>query len=148
MSLWVRVFAALDTVPDPDGVDRYLAAQGQVVRCAFAADSSGWYRAELHAGASAPVVIERFLADEEGIRAELNAWAGHLEALGDSPLHHTLMERIIQARQLFTIEQPDEIAAGLCEALSRYLASATDGFFQVDEQGFFAADGRLLVAQG
>jgi hypothetical protein len=32
---------------------------------------------------------------------------------------------------------------GLC----RFLARATDGFYQVDDEGFFEADGTLLVKE-
>ncbi len=138
--MWYRVFAALDTVPSPAGMEACLAGPG--VHCSFAADEAGWYRAEL-AGAAGSAVIERFTADEEGIRAELNAWAGYLETKEAGPQQTALMERAIQARQLFTIETEEE---RLGEALCRHLASVTDGFIQADERGFFAADGTLLVA--
>ena len=99
--------------------------------------------------AGRPITVERFGADEEGIRAELNSWAAYLETHESSPHHLPLMERTIQSRQLFTVERPDDEAssARLCEALCRHLAGQTGGFFQVDEQGFFAADGTLLVGE-
>jgi hypothetical protein len=147
--MYYRIFAALDAVPGPAAIEACLAALGGNVRCSFHADESGWYRAEFAWGEGAAIVVERFLADEDGIRAELNAWAGYLETKEASPHHQALMERTIQARQLFTIEQPDDHAnaARLCEALCRHLAEVADGFFQIDDRGFFAADGSLLVAE-
>jgi hypothetical protein len=135
-----RVFAALDSVPTRAAIEALLAARG--VRCSFAGDDEGWYRAELSCDGTV-LVLERYGADEEGIRAELNAWAGHLETLEHGPAHEALMERTIQARQLFTLGGP---AGPLCEALCRYLAHETDGFYHIDECGFFAADGSLLIA--
>ena len=149
--MWYRIFAAVDTVPAPAGIEACLAGLGAVVRCSFDADGAGWYRAELDRGEGGPIEVERYTADEEGIRAELNAWAGYLETKEASPHHARLMERTIQARQLFTVRAPDDradlaLVARLCEALSRHLARQTDGFYQADERGFFAADGTVLVA--
>jgi hypothetical protein len=138
--MWYRIFAALDTVPSPAGIEACLGA-----RCSFDADETGWYRAELRCGEET-ISVERFLADEEGIRAELNAWAAYLETKEDSPHHLRLMERVIQARQLLTVEVPDDQGA-LGEALCRHLAAVTDGFFQADDRGFFAADGSLFVGE-
>ena len=69
MSLWYRVFAALDTVPDPAGLRAWLAERGLEVRGSFVTDESGWYRAELAGGAAAPVAVERFLAGEQRLIA-------------------------------------------------------------------------------
>src|SRR5438309_1252778 len=106
--MWYRVFAALDTVPSPADIEACLARLGFVAGCSFDADETGWYRAELVSGEGGPITVERFLADEEGIRAELNAWAAHLETNEASPHHLRLMERTIQARQLFTVQRPPD----------------------------------------
>jgi len=128
-----------------------MAAQGGAVRADFAADAEGWYQAELAVG-GVRLIVERWLADEEGIRGELNAWAAFLETCEHSPEAPALMERVIQTKQLFTIRKADEdaddaLAGPLCVALSRHLAEATGGVYQVDDTGFFAADGRLLVRE-
>jgi hypothetical protein len=112
-----------------------------------------WYRvfgsldAAPDFGADAPLVLERFHADDEGIRAELNSWAAFLETCG-GPHHVRLMERTIQARQLFTLTDPttDVVDPG-CVALCRRLAAETAGFYQIDDIGFFDADGTLLVEE-
>jgi uncharacterized protein (DUF1778 family) len=147
--MWYRVFAAETVIPDPASIKTCLAESTTVVRCAFAADESGWYRADLTVDDDLPLTLERYLADEEGIRAELNSWAAYLETLDHCPAHQALMERAIQTRQLFTLHSPDEqskeMSALLCQKLCRHVATVTNGFFQVDEAGFFAADGRLLA---
>ena len=151
MSSWYRIFASLETIPEPAGIESVVAGSGVDARISWSADVAGWYRADIALGQSS-LVVERWLVSEEGIRAELNTWAGYLETCSDSPNHEALMERAIQARQLFTLQRPteqanEEIGDRLCEALSRYLAALTQGFYQVDERGFFSADGTLLVRE-
>ena len=98
--------------------------------------------------ADKPLVLERYRADEEGIRAELNSWAAFLETC-DGPHHIPLMERTIQTRQLFTLHNPTG-DVGLdreCHTLCQLLARITAGFYQADSLGFFDADGTLLVEE-
>jgi hypothetical protein len=147
MASWHRVFAARETMPEPAGVEARLAGLGAAARVGWAASAGGWYRAEIALGDGPPLVLERWLADEEGIRAELNAWAGWLETCEASPHHQALMERVIQCRQLFTLARPEEENGGVCVALARYLAEVTGGVYQVDGGGFFAADGTLQVRE-
>jgi hypothetical protein len=97
-------------------------------------------------------VVERWLADEEGIRAELNAWAAYLETCEYSPHHGPLMERCVQTGQLFVIRKPvdcaDEARVGrVCDALCRRLAGMTGGFYQADGEGVYEADGEMLVRE-
>src|SRR6187200_538644 len=115
---WYRVFARSDVLPAP----------------AVLAGAEG-------------VAVSRYGADEDGIRAELNSWAAFLETCDESPRQRELMERAIQARQLFLLEEPSPEARPLCVGLSRRLAALTGGFYQVDDEGFFSADGTLLVAE-
>lgn len=141
MTVWYRVFGASETGPAPAAIlerlNALLPATG-----AFHGDDAGWFRAELTV-AGGTLELERFLSTEQGIRAELNSWAAHVEASGDSPAHVRLMERLIQARQLFTLRgsAPDAV----CVALCGLLAAATDGVYQIDGRGFFAADGAPLA---
>ena len=128
MSRWYRVFGSLDTVPTD----------------LVAVDDDDWHRAEI----STDLVLERFRADEEGIRAELNSWAAFLETC-DGPHVFRLMERAIQTKQLFTIHNPTG-DGGLdreCNTLCQHLARITEGFYQADGLGFFDADGTLLVEE-
>ncbi|HVS37225.1 MAG TPA: hypothetical protein VMS17_16805 [Gemmataceae bacterium] len=143
--MWHRIFAAADAEPAPAAIlerlNTLVAAAGH-----FHGDDAGWFRAEFVVAGST-LVLERFLAAEQGIRAELNSWAAHLEA-GDDPERVRLMERVIQSRQLFTLERPDDAPPTLdkvCISLCRFLAEAIDGFYQIDDRGFFSADGALLL---
>jgi hypothetical protein len=150
MGLWSRVFGRGDAVPEPAALVAALA--GAPVATDFRGDAEGWFAAEIGFAAGSPLVVERFLATEEGIRAELNSWAAYLETCDYSPHAAALMERMIQTRQLFTLRRPldaadDVLVEKVVVALCRALASAADGVYQIDDAGFFAADGSLLVQE-
>jgi hypothetical protein len=157
MSQWFRVFGLGGAAVEPAALLEHLHGQGLPVAGHFRGDDRGWFRAELVFAADAPpVVVERYFADEEGIRAELNSWAAWLEEQEGNPHHVQLMERVIGTAQLFTLHQPAEDAddfedaafvGQLCLTCCRHLAAATDGVYQADHHGFFAADGALLVAE-
>ena len=62
------------------------------------------------------------------------------------------MERVIQTKQLVTLRKPvdaaDEVLLEkVLEAAVKFLAAATDGVYQVDGRGWFAASGELLVQE-
>ncbi|MGL4551369.1 MAG: hypothetical protein ACRC33_09280 [Gemmataceae bacterium] len=145
MGMWYRVFGRSDASPPAEAL---VAGEDAT----FESDGRGWLRGEIRLGAGGPLELERWTADDEGIRAELSGWAAYLETCDWSHHHVPLMERMIQTRQLFTVRKPidcpDEVRAErLCVALCRRLAEATDGVYQADGAGFFAADGSLLVAE-
>jgi hypothetical protein len=149
MGPWYRVFGAGADVPNPAALLAYLDALGLHVEGRFQGDADQWWSAEIvDAEGGATLVLERFLASEEGIRAELNSWAAHLETCEANDQQGPLMERMIQTRQLFTLH-PSEDASGdrLCVAVCGWLARQTDGVWQADGQGFFAADGTLLLRE-
>jgi hypothetical protein len=150
--MWYRVFGTNDVDIVPEAVLSHLDGVGCPVTGAFRGDDAGWFQAELACAGSTPIVVERFLASEEGIRAELNSWAAYLETCQSSPNAGRLMEHMIGTKQLFTIRRPadganDEGAAKRCLALARFFARTTEGVYQIDEQGFFDADGILLVRE-
>ena len=152
MPRWYRVFGAGDVPPPPGAILEHLNGLGGAVAAHFHGDETGWFRAELALGGTVALEVERFLASEEGIRAELNSWAAWVESCGDSPAHGQLMERLIQTAQLFTLSQHEEVgdaalAERLCVGLCRFLAQATGGIYQVDGAGFFAAGGTSLLRE-
>ncbi len=152
MSRWYRVFGTNEVQPEPARLLEEAAALGAVVRARFHGDDLGWFRAELTVGDDAvPLPLERFLGSEEGIRAELNTWAAWLEETGPTPEAARLMQHMISTTQVFTLGPLDPDADAevepLCVSLCRFLARETAGVYQVDGQGFFAADGTLLVAE-
>ena len=142
--MWYRIFAA-DVEPEhvPDAILEYLNRIDEV-RGQFQGDDAGWFHADL-ACRDVTLSLDRYTADEDGIRAELNTWAASVE--GHSGGEQTqLMERLIQTKQLFTLQGPD---AGigvllLCIALCQYLARVTDGVYQIDGDGIFTLDGTRL----
>jgi hypothetical protein len=152
MGLWYRVFGRNDVEVIPDAIRDRLVASGFNTTCDYETGASGWLRAELKFAATTPVHLERFRATEEGIRGELNSWAGFLETCDYEPKNTALMERVIQTKQLFTIRRPidcanEALVERLCVDLCRFLASETDGIWQADDEGFFAADGTLLLRE-
>ena len=157
MSQWFRVFGLRGAAVEPAALLEHLHGQGSPVAGRFRGDDRGWFRAELvYADDAPPVVVERYFADEEGIRSELSTGAAWLEEQEHNPHHLLLMERLIGTAQLFTLHQPDEeaddaadreLVERLCLTCCRYLAAATDGVYQADYGGFFAADGSLLVPE-
>src|SRR5205085_6155641 len=99
-----------------------------------------------------PLTVSRFVAAEEGVRAELNSWAAWIEQQENNPHRDRLMRQFIAVRQVFTAEVPgdgpDAAALGkLALEVCRHVAAQTGGYYQVDDQGLFAPDGTLLVAE-
>lgn len=142
--MWYRIFCASGVSPAPEALLQHLN-EIALVAGHFHGDEDGWFRAQLVV-ADTTLLLERFLSSEEGLRAELNSWAAHLETCGDGPGIIRLMERMIQTRQLFTLEQPGQNdASSVSVALCRFLANTAEGVYQIDGHGFFTADGALLV---
>jgi hypothetical protein len=151
MSRWFRVFGTNDVQPEPARLLEAARAFGDVSG-RFHGDDLGWFRADLAlAEAEAPLPLERYLSSEEDIRAELNTWAAWLEETGPTPEAVQLMQHMISTTQVFTLGPLDPDADAeteqLCVGLCRFLARETAGVYQVDGQGFFAADGTRLVAE-
>ena len=149
--MWSRVFARNDITPDPAALQAHLQSLGLPAAGRFRGDDLGWTGAEfvVQSGAT-PVYVERYLTATDDLRADLNTWAAWLETQDHEPRHRSLMEHVIATRQLFTIRHPldhaDEVTLEhLCTALCQWLAMQTDGMYQVDGAGFFAADGTLLL---
>src|SRR5205807_4628571 len=107
---------------------------GVTVSAQFRGDDAGWTALEITLNeGEAPLLLECFFSSEDGIRQGLNNWAAWLETCEDNPHHVLLMERVIQAKQLYTLRDAEEC---VCEALCRWLAQATDGVYQHDGEGF------------
>lgn len=148
MNPWYRIFSRSSDVPSPEALLDFLAARRAPVSGDFAVEDSDWYRADLVVE-SESLQLERYLAGEAGIRAELNSWAAWLETHEHTPDRVRLMERTVQTVQLFTLRGDGESTRTetLCVELCRFLAATTDGVYQIDERGFFDAEGVLLVSE-
>ena len=152
MSRWSRVFGASSTPPEPSALLECVRGLGISAIGDFQADTQGWFLVELEPTGLPSIRVERFLAAEEGIRQELNSWAAWVESVEDRAIHGLLMHHIVSTTQLFTCEIPavsagpeqiDMVCAGVCQ----FLARQTGGVYQIDGQGFYSADGKLLVAE-
>ncbi len=153
MSRWYRVFGRAEQQPAPAALLEQLRELGVAGSVHFRGDEQGWTSAEVPLAEDfSPLNLECFLVSEPGIRAELNNWAAWLETCDYSPNHTALMERVIQTRQLYTLRRPvdhaDEVRLeNVCVGICRFLAIESDGIYQADGEGFFAADGTLLLQE-
>lgn len=151
--MWYRVFGRAESEPSPVELVEHLHALGLPVEPHFRGDDLGWTAGELRLpGGGTPVFVERYLASEDDIRDDLNAFAAELETCDYSPNHGMLMQHAIQTKQLITLRKPidaaDEVAMEkLLEKACRFLAAATDGVYQIDGHGWFSAAGELLLQE-
>ena len=150
--MWYRVFGSSDSEPPPAALAEHLHALGLAVEPHFKGDDLGWTEGELRLPVGSPVLLARYLTKEDDLRDDLNAYAAELETMNYSPNSGPLMGRVIQTKQLLTLRKPvdaaDEVLLEkVLEAATRFLASATDGVYQIDGRGWFAADGQLLVQE-
>ncbi len=151
--MWYRVFGrGANDVPAAK-LAEHLHAAGLPVEPHFKGDDLGWTAGELRLpGLNTPVLLERYLAKEDDIRDDLNSYAAILETCDYSPNSGPLMARVIQTQQLVVLRKPldamDEVALEkLLLATCRYLAAETDGIYQIDGQGWFAATGERLLEE-
>lgn len=150
--MWHRVFGRSDNPLLPSDFLEHLHAQDLPVTAHFRGDDLGWTATELRLGQGSPVYLERFLAKEDDLRDDLNSWAAFLETCDYSPNHTSLMERVIQTVQLITVRKPidhsnEVLVDRLCIEICRYLASRCDGIYQIDGEGWFDAEGKLLLQE-
>jgi len=153
--MWSRVFGAESAEVSPASILEHLHQHNLMVEGRFRGDDLGWTACELALPIEpgSPITIERYLTKEDDLRADLNSWAAGLEAAADySPNAPSLMERVIQTQQLFTVHRPidhrDEVTLErLIQTVCQYLATRTMGFYQIDQQGFYDRDGTLLVEE-
>src|SRR5262249_9909114 len=147
------VFGTLPDEVPPAALAEPLHAAGVAVEPHFRGDDLGWTRGELRLPAGGtPVYLERYLTTEDDLRDELNAHAAELETRDYSPNAGPLMRHVIQTQQLVTIRKPidvsDEVVLDrVLTEVCRFLASRTDGVYQIDGVGWFAANGTLLVQE-
>ena len=152
--MWYRIFAANSIEPAPAQLLEHLHLEGWAVKGDFRGDVLGWTGCDLHFGEGTAIYLERYLASEDDIRDDLNTWAAWVEAQDFVPMQKRagLMERIIQSKQLITLRKPIDHANesgmdDLCLEVSRHFATRTNGIYQVDSEGFFDAEGNLLLKE-
>lgn len=140
--MWYRVFGRSAAEVPPAELAAHLHAAGHPVEPHFKGDDLGWTSGELRLGGKS-IVLERYLTEQDDIREDLNAHAAELETMA-SPHSTALMTHVIQTQQLITCRGENE---PLAIATCRFLASKADGVYQIDGQGWFAANGDLLIQE-
>jgi hypothetical protein len=147
--MWYRIFGTNDIDVKPGDLLGHLNAQRYPVRAKFRVDEGGWYEGDIvREDADQTYELQRYLAVEEGIRDDLNTWAAAIEQL-ETPHKQKMMQHMISTTQLFTLRATDGKADhDFCKRLCQFLAQQTRGLYQVDEMGFFDAQGELLAWEG
>ncbi len=151
--MWHRAFCRSPEQVSPAALLEHLHATGLPVVPHFRGDDLGWTAGELVLpGGGTSVQLARYLTKEDDLRDELNAFAAELETLSFNPNSTALMTHVIQTQQLVTLRRPldhaDEVTLDrVCVEAMRFLARTADGVYQIDGQGWFAADGTLLVEE-
>jgi hypothetical protein len=162
MTMWFRIFGTNQVQPEPAAFLEHIRREtGYDIEGKFSADEQGWFRAELDMDHGMLLLtIDHYLAEEKGIRAELNTWAAWLETMEHDPNHGMLMQHMIRTSQVFTFQGPTEAESVLpgtqCLYLEicGFLARVTEGVYQADGDGlfgsgdgFYSADGALLLKE-
>jgi hypothetical protein len=152
-AMWYRIFGLSDTMVQPAALQAALRAAGWDAPLHVRGDDLGWTAIEIPLGeGGSPLLIERYLTDEDEIRDKLDAWAAWLETRENEPNHQQLMQLVIGTKQLFTLQRPldqldEERLFAICDTVAQWLARQTRGVYQIDTRGFFAADGTNLLAE-
>lgn len=150
--MWLRIFGRSSAIPSPTAFVKQLHHDGYTAIPTFKGDDLGWTEASLAFSTGSPILLSRYLTVEDDLRDDLNAYAAELEGYTFQPAATALMERVIQTQQLITLRMPvdhaDEVKLdSLCETICRWLANQTDGVYQADGRGWFAADGTKMVEE-
>jgi len=151
--MWYRVFGKFESETSLAALVASLHAAGLAVEPHFKGDDLGWTSGELRLPeGGTPVLLERYLASEDDIRDDLNAYAAELETFDYSPNHRLLMERAIQTKQLIVLRSPldtpnEIIAERVLIHTCQFLALLTEGVYQIDGRGWFAANGEMLLQE-
>jgi hypothetical protein len=150
--MWYRVFARSTIPVPPSRLVEHLHLQGCTVVPHFKGDDLGWTSGQLLLPCPAgPILLDRYLTDEDEIRDELNAYAAELETITYAD-PAAMMERVVTTQQLITIRRPIECANDVLLdkvllATCQLLAQHCDGVYQIDGQGWFDGNGTLLIAE-
>ncbi|MCE9565370.1 MAG: hypothetical protein K8U57_25335 [Planctomycetes bacterium] len=148
--MWYRVFGRSESEPSPAALAEHLHAAGVFVEPHFKGDDLGWTSGELRLP-NGTVEIQRYLTKHDDLRDDLNAYAAQLETCDYSPNSTMLMQHAIQTKQLITLSQSGDAVEAtverLLEVTCRFLAAATDGVYQIDGRGWFAASGEMLLRE-
>lgn len=150
--MWYRVFCRTDAEVKPAELLAAVEQPGRPVAGDFRGDDLGWTAGDLSLGSGSPVRVERYITWEDDVRDELNTWAAWLETQDHEPNHAGLMEHVVQSRQLITVRKPvdspnESAVEDLCRSICQVLAGRAEGVYQVEGDGWYAADGQPLLKE-
>lgn len=150
--MWYRIFCRSNRALPIEALSAHLHAHSLNFQIDFRGDDLGWTSVSLTLGVGSPVYLERYLTKDDELRNDLNSWAAYLETCDYSPNAAPLMERVIQTQQLVTLRKPidhsDEFGIDrLCLEMCRFITLHCEGIYQIDDDGWYAADGQLLVKE-
>jgi len=152
--MWYRVFGMNQAPLFPADVLEFLDRKHPGVTGHFRGDDSGWFYAELTLPDSdVRIEMARYLANEEGIRREMNGWAAWIEDVLGEEKGGPWMQRLINTAQIITLRLGDEEAEiesavdALLAILCHYLAGLSEGIYQIDGRGMFQADGEVIAVE-
>ena len=150
--MWHRVFGLKSNEVSPRQLTEHLHRLGIAVEPHFKGDDLGWTAGELRLPGGSPVRLERFLTSEDEIRRDLNTFAAEIETMTFAEHRQRLMQHCIQTEQLIVLRRPvdhsdDATLDTVCIEALQLLATHTDGIYQIDGEGWFAADGKCLLQE-
>lgn len=137
--MWARVFAPVETEVPVTEVQRWLRERQLPEFVEVSGNEWGW--TVIRAGG---LSLHRYHLEADSLRGELDTWAAVVELWDSGPAGRGLMQRLIAARQIVTLTG---VLGELLASLAQFLAVQLSGFYQVDDQGFFEATGRLCVPE-
>ena len=109
--MWFRVFGTNDIQPEPAQLLEHLHGLGVDVPCDFGGDAHGWFRADFTYEEKAPPLhLERFLAEDDDIRDDLNACAAWLETVES----HAVVPRLLECITAADVDAATIGDAGAC----------------------------------
>lgn len=143
--MWCRIFAAIEDEIPPDMLAEAVYQAGLSAEPHFRGDDLGWTAGDFRDSQKGTMIrLERYLVEHDAIREDLNICAAAIEPI-DHPNVPLLMRLIIQARQLITLNADDPEAP--LRELACFIASRLDGLIEMDGQGWFNAQGELLLPE-
>jgi hypothetical protein len=151
--MWYRIFGRSEAGVPPELIAEHLHAVGLPVEPHFRGDDLGWTSGEFRLpGLNTPVSLDRYLATADDIRDDLNTHAAVLETCDYSPNNGRLMEHVALTKQLIVLRKPlDAVNEVTLEKLllevCQFLCVHIDGVYQIDGQGWFEADGTLVLQE-
>ena len=153
MSNWIRIFGTNATTLRVSALVEQLDEAGVEVTWEVMGDDQEWEQVSLQTPAmQAPVMLERMALDDPEIHEEVAPLLDGLERLDDVYDVDEIEQVLGGTRQLYILGMPaglqgDSDVEQLSLCVSQLIAKLTKGIYQVDQAGFYDADGQILLEE-